>query len=99
MEEQTIGLCPGVYLGGGLSFLQDTALDPKGPHLRLCFGYVGWEKEQLQQEVLQETWFPFEGSAKHIFELSPQKIWRTTLKEMGDKYAMLSMLPEDPSLN
>ena len=36
---------------------------------------------------------------KHIFDIPPEKLWQTILREMGGKYATLSMIPEDLSLN
>ena len=43
--------------------------------------------------------FPFRILCKHIFQTPPEKIWQTILREMGGKYATLSMIPEDLSLN
>jgi putative transcriptional regulator len=39
------------------------------------------------------------GSKKYIFDTPTDKIWQTVLKDMGGKYASLSMIPEDLSLN
>lgn len=99
LPDQTLKLCDGVYLGGDLQFLQESISDANGPSVRLCFGYCGWGAGQLEREFLSGNWFLHPGSAKHVFETPPEKIWQTILREMGGKYATLSMIPEDLSLN
>jgi putative transcriptional regulator len=99
IPDQTLKLCEGVFLGGDLQFLQEAVSDPSGPALRLCFGYCGWGPGQLEREFLSGDWFLHPGSTKHTFETPPDKIWQAILREMGGKYATLSMIPEDLSLN
>jgi putative transcriptional regulator len=99
LPEQTLKICEGVYLGGDLQFLQDAIGSSNGPSIRLCFGYAGWGAGQLEREFLGGGWFLHPAASKHIFETHPDKIWQTLLREMGGKYATLSMIPEDLSLN
>lgn len=99
LPEQTIEICRGVYLGGDLQFLQESIADGNGPHILLCFGYTGWQGGQLEREFLDGNWFLCPSSSQFIFETAPEKLWQTLLKEMGGKYATLSMMPEDLSLN
>lgn len=99
IKNQTLKVCEGVYLGGDLSFLQEAILNPDGPTIHLCFGYAAWEKGQLEREFLDGQWFLHPASAHHLFEIPPEKLWQTLLREMGGKYATLSMMPEDLSLN
>ncbi len=99
LAEQALKVCDGVYLGGDMQFLQEAIKDPSGPQLRLCFGYTGWDAGQLEREFLSGNWFLAPGSAQHVFETRPEKLWQTILREMGGKFATLSMIPEDLSLN
>jgi putative transcriptional regulator len=99
IPDQTLKLCDGVYLGGDLQFLQEAVADANGPSVRLCFGYAGWGAGQLEREFLNGGWFLHPGSAKHVFETPSEKVWQAILREMGGKYATLSMIPEDLSLN
>ncbi len=99
IPEQTLKLCDGVYLGGDLQFLQEMVADANGPAVRLCFGYCGWSAGELESEFLRGEWFLHPASAKHVFETPSEKVWQTILREMGGKYATLSMIPEDLSLN
>ena len=99
IPEQALKVCEGVFLGGDLQFLQEAVSDTHGPSLRLCFGYAGWGAGQLEREFLSGGWFLHPAGAKHVFETPPEKVWQTILREMGGKYATLSMIPEDLSLN
>lgn len=99
LGEQTLKVCDGVYLGGDLQFLQEAIADANGPKIRMCFGYAGWGTGQLEREFLNGGWFLLPGTARHVFELPSEKLWQTVLREMGGKYATLSMIPEDLSLN
>lgn len=99
IPEQTIEICKGVYLGGDLQFLQEAVAQTDGPILRLCFGYAGWQAGQLEREFLDGGWYLCPAQARHIFEVPPEKLWQELLRELGGKYATLSMIPEDLSLN
>jgi putative transcriptional regulator len=99
IEHQTLQICEDVYLGGDLQFLQESILDTNGPHIHLCFGYAGWGTGQLEREFLDGHWYLHPATREHIFEVPPDKLWQTLLREMGGKYATLSMIPEDLSLN
>ncbi len=99
IPQQTLKICDGVYLGGDLQFLQEALSDEKGPHLHLCFGYAGWGAGQLEREFLDGNWFIYPANQNHIFQTPPEKLWPQLLREMGGRYASLSMIPEDLSLN
>jgi len=99
LADQALKICDGVFLGGDIQFLQQAINDPSGPNLLLCFGFTGWESGQLEREFLSGNWFLAPGNAHHVFETPPEKMWQTTLRELGGKYATLSMIPEDLSLN
>ena len=99
LPQQTIEVCQGVYLGGDLQFLQEASMQAGGPSVRLCFGYAGWELGQLEREFLDGHWFLFPGDAEHVFNTPTEQLWQELLKEMGGKYATLSTIPEDLSLN
>lgn len=99
IPHQTLEICKNVYLGGDIAFLQDSVNQEAGPDIYLCFGYAGWGAGQLEREFLDGHWFLHRSSEKLIFHTPPEKLWQTLLREMGGKYATLSMIPEDLSLN
>jgi len=99
IPNQTLKICDDVFLGGDLQFLQDALTDQEGPEINLCFGYAGWGAGQLEREFLDGSWFLYPATKKHIFDTLSEKLWQNLLREMGGKYATLSMIPEDLSLN
>lgn len=96
---QTLEVCEGVHLGGDLQFLQDALTDENGPDISLCFGYSGWGGGQLEREFLDGNWYIHPASAQYVFHTPPDRLWSALLRDMGGKYATLSMIPEDLSLN
>jgi putative transcriptional regulator len=99
IPHQTLKICEGVFLGGDLQFLQEALSDENGPDIFLCFGYAGWGAGQLEREFLDGSWFLHPASARYLFQTNSDKLWPTLLREMGGRYASMSMIPEDLSLN
>ncbi len=97
--DQTLKVCEGIYLGGDLNFLQEILEKQLSIPLRLCFGYTGWGSGQLEREFLNGGWFLHPASVNLVFDTPPEQMWSTCLRTMGGKYATLSMVPEDLSVN
>jgi putative transcriptional regulator len=99
LPEQSVELAPGLYLGADLEFLQKAVADENGPKLILCFGYSGWGSGQLEREFLDGQWYLCPAAPDILFDTPAEQLWRTLLRSMGGKYATLSMIPDDLSLN
>ncbi len=99
IPDQTLSLLDGVFLGGDLPFLQSAVSDPEGPSLRLCFGYTGWSPGQLRQELNDGAWIIAPGRPAHVFDTPHDHLWSQSLRELGGKFATISQIPEDLSLN
>jgi putative transcriptional regulator len=99
IPNQTLKICENVYLGGDLQFLQTILTDDTGPNVALCFGYTGWAGGQLEREFMDGQWLLHPAKASLIFQTRPEELWQHILRDMGGKYASMSMIPEDLSLN
>lgn len=97
--QQLLQVADSIYLGGDLEYLHTLLEDERQPVVYLCFGYAGWAAGQLDKEVLEGHWFVCPADGEHLFDTPPEHLWRILLKEMGGKYAVLSTIPEDLSLN
>ncbi len=97
--QQMLKLCDGVFLGGDLQFLQEVITNSEGPEVLLCFGYAGWGAGQLEREFLDGSWLLQPSRADDIFSHDPNRLWQHVLRHMGGRYASLSLIPEDLSLN
>ncbi|MDN3504183.1 MAG: YqgE/AlgH family protein [Rhabdochlamydiaceae bacterium] len=98
IPDQTLQVSEDIFLGGDLDFLEKI-IEHSPEELMLCFGYSGWNPGQLEKEFLEGSWYSFPASAHYLFEVAPEKMWQTILRDMGGKYKSLSMIPEDLTLN
>lgn len=98
-QQQLLTVTENVYLGGDIQYLHELIDDESAPPVFLCFGYAGWAAGQLEREFLDGSWFLYPATKDLIFETPPEKLWRELLLHMGGKYATLSTIPEDPSVN
>lgn len=97
---QTLNICENIYLGGDLNFIQELIHNPERENnLCLCFGYAGWGPGQLEKEILESQWYVSPFSSEILFSTEYDLLWQQTLQNMGGKYASISMIPEDLSLN
>lgn len=99
LPQQTLNVCEGIFLGGDLHFLQEAITEEDGSDILLCFGYAGWGAGQLEREYLDGHWLLYPASAHLLFRVPADRLWQVLLRQMGGKYATLSMIPEDLSLN
>lgn len=64
---------------------------------RVYAGHSGWGPGQLEDELERDAWLVASASAEDPF--GEEDIWTTALQRRGGEYALLSTMPEDPSLN
>jgi len=62
-------------------------------------GYSGWDINQLNDEIINESWIVKENSNLNIYDLRKKSSWSKLIKEFGNKYRIWSDSPDDISLN
>jgi putative transcriptional regulator len=67
--------------------------------VKLFAGYAGWSPGQLEDEMKRNAWLTHPASLDLLFDITPEKLWRTILDSKGWKYKILSQSPEDLSWN
>ena len=60
------------------------------------FGHAR-DRSALTSQKRQRMLHP--AANRHIFQVPAEQMWQMILREMGGKYASMSMIPEDLSLN
>ena len=94
-------LCDGVYWGGDFNQLKKLIRQGEitNKHIRFYIGYSGWDAEQLQEELKDNTWII--SSARHAYAFSeePDHLWRNIMNDMGGIYHTMASYPENPNLN
>lgn len=98
-QQQLLRVADDIFLGGDLQFLHELLEDESSPPLFLNFGYAGWANGQLDREFLDGSWYLYPASGELLFTTPPEKLWKTLLLRMGGRYATLSTIPEDLSVN
>ncbi|MCS7007074.1 MAG: YqgE/AlgH family protein, partial [Gaiellaceae bacterium] len=66
---------------------------------RVFAGYAGWGPGQLDAELEEGSWIVERARPEDVFAEEPETLWRDVLHRMGGPYALLSLMPPDPSLN
>ena len=66
---------------------------------RIFVGYAGWSAGQLEAELEEESWLVLPAEPDDVFSNDPDGLWSAVLRRQGGSYALLSMMPPDPSLN
>ncbi len=90
-----------LYWGGNFEMVYDKLLENKENynHVRFFVGYSGWEPNQLEEELNQNTWVVSDNLDERIFEIKPSKLWKDTLLNMDSDLALLGFFPDNPQLN
>ena len=101
LGEKSTRICDGLYAGGDLDALREhtSASDSDKAQLRFYLGYADWSPGQLEAEIALGAWVLCPGDAELVFSEEPGQVWHEALHSLGGKYAPMSFIPEDPSLN
>ncbi len=81
-----------------LSATEAVARMKEGFEVRAYVGHAGWAAGQLEGELRERAWIPYRPDDR-ILTLAPSEMWKNTLEVMSPWHRLLSMTPEDPSLN
>jgi putative transcriptional regulator len=91
----------GLYWGGDIdvikSMIEDKKIHPQ--NIRFFIGYSGWEADQLNRELKENSWVVTKLKSEKILHESPTDMWKNILKSMGEDYSMWINYPLDPMMN
>ncbi len=98
----SIEISLGIYWGGDFSKIVDLVNDKKITEndIRFFLGYSGWDENQLESELLSNSWVVTENIYKNkIISKEDVSFWKEKMLELGGKYSIWSNAPENPSYN
>jgi putative transcriptional regulator len=99
--EGTYEIGNGIYWGGKYEsvkiLLENEEINPDD--FIFFLGYAGWSPNQLNEELILNSWFITDAGADFVFKTESQDMWRKILKNMGGEYNIISTFPEDPTVN
>lgn len=89
-----------LYWGGDYDHLKNliNSGNASADQVRFFLGYSGWEKNQLQEELKEDSWLVSEISAKMVMR-NNHALWSEMVKNIGGKYTLWQNYPENPMLN
>ncbi|MFT5964396.1 MAG: putative transcriptional regulator [Flavobacterium sp.] len=98
----SIEISNGIYWGGDFECTKE--LINKGKigrrNIRFFLGYTGWEEQQLESEMNDNSWIVAQNSYKNkIIGKSSTHFWKEQIIELGGEYLIWSNAPENPHLN
>ncbi len=71
----------------------------KAHEILFFVGYSGWSPGQLETELERKSWIVAPSNIDFVFTEDYEDLWQQILRDMGDKYKVLSNYPTDPRLN
>ena len=99
--EDSVEVANGVFWGGNFKqlkkLLNEGALEESD--IRFFLGYSGWDKNQLTEELQENSWFVAENDAENIFSKDEEDLWRDKLLQKGGNYKLWATAPNDFNLN
>ena len=66
---------------------------------RFYAGYSGWGPGQLEEELETDSWIVEGPIPAELFPDDPEALWSDVLARKGGQFALISRMPEDPSVN
>jgi putative transcriptional regulator len=87
----------GVSVGASLPELIEAQAGEK--RARAFLGYAGWGTGQLERETAEGSWIVAPARAEHVFEVPTEHLWSTVLRELGGRYAWMSLQGGSPEDN
>ena len=98
---ESIKIHKNLYWGNNLEYLFNQIEDGLIDKEDVIFfqGYSGWDSEQLDDEIENNSWIVLENGIENTFEYKESKSWNKIIKSLGKKYRIWSNSPDDISLN
>ncbi|MDR2138127.1 MAG: YqgE/AlgH family protein [Tannerella sp.] len=90
-----------LYMGGNLEALKNYLSEghPTKGTVKFFSGYAGWESNQLNMEILRNSWLVSHSSPENILLAEDDSYWNHALEELGDPYRTWTNYPKSPNMN
>jgi putative transcriptional regulator len=97
----SVEVANGVFWGGDFKQLKDLLNEGalKESDIRFFLGYSGWDKDQLTDELKENSWFVAENDFENIFSNDGESLWKNKLLQKGGNYKLWANAPNDFNLN
>jgi putative transcriptional regulator len=99
--DDCVNLGNGIFWGGHFEQIKQYILsgDIKPEGIRFYVGFSGWDPQQLNTELDEQSWLVAENTYDYVFSNETDNLWRTILNDLGGDYRQIALYPENPNLN
>jgi len=91
-HETTMNIAPNMNLSASVDIVGAIAQGTAPTELNFCLGYAGWDAGQLEQELIQNSWFTVSADHQIIYHTAPEKRYAACLKKIGLDPARITAL-------
>lgn len=67
--------------------------------IKFFLGYSGWDKDQLENEIQQNSWVVSKDSIPNMLHAKDETFWKDSLHTLGGKYKNWVNYPKEPYYN
>ena len=98
---EVLNIYNNIYWGNNIEFLFNLIEENKvGINDFILFqGYSGWARDQLDDEIENNSWIVNDKKEDDVFKFKEKNSWNSLIKSLGDKYVLWSNSPDDITLN
>lgn len=98
-ESKSIG--NNLYFGGDFETLKQLITEGKinSKDIRFFLGYSGWGIDQLDDEIISESWIVGKLKRSYLFKVKTRLVWATALKDNKPSLGFYGKYAFTPSLN
>ncbi|ERI85482.1 YqgE/AlgH family protein [Bacteroides pyogenes] len=97
----SLSINKGLYLNGDFDEIKKYILQGNKVNNRIRFflGYSGWESDQLDSEIKENTWLISKEDNAYLMREDIKDMWKRSLEKLGSKYETWARFPQVPTLN
>lgn len=99
--KDSIPITEHLFWGGDFTqlkvLIREKIIDPSG--IRFYLGYSGWSPGQLRDEYQEGTWMVSEIDINYLFKKRLSEIWPQAVYNLGDKFEVISEIPNHTNWN
>ena len=98
---EILNIYDNIYWGNNIQFLFNLIEENKVSinDFILFQGYSGWGRDQLDDEIENNSWIVNDKKEDDVFKFKEKNSWNNLIKNLGDKYVLWSNSPDDITLN
>lgn len=86
----TMAVSSNISITGSKDILEDIANDEGPENSLIALGYAGWSENQLEQEIIDNSWLTVPADEHIIFNTPLEERWLSSAKNLGVDLHLLS---------